>query len=38
VAYAYAVSNATDISVHYDIEARGPLLNQSAAVKAKWAF
>jgi T5SS/PEP-CTERM-associated repeat protein/autotransporter-associated beta strand protein len=38
VAYAYAVSNAADISVHYDIEARGPLLNQSAAVKAKWAF
>jgi T5SS/PEP-CTERM-associated repeat protein/autotransporter-associated beta strand protein len=38
VAYAYAVSNAADISVHYDIEARGPLLNQSAAVKASWAF
>jgi outer membrane autotransporter protein len=38
VAYAYAVSNAADISVHYVIEARGPLLNQSAGVKAKWAF
>lgn len=38
LAYSRTLANGTDISVHYDVQARGPLLNQSASLKATWMF
>lgn len=36
--YSRTLANGTDVSVHYDVQTRGPLLNQSASVKATWMF
>jgi T5SS/PEP-CTERM-associated repeat protein/autotransporter-associated beta strand protein len=38
LAYSRTLANGTDVSVHYDVQTRGPLLNQSASVKATWVF
>ena len=34
----HTLDNGTEISLRYDVESRSDFLNQSAAVKARWAF
>jgi autotransporter family porin len=38
VGYVHNTVGGTEISVRYDVEGRSDYLNQSASVKAKWAF
>lgn len=34
----HTLDNGTEISLRYDVESRSDFLNQSAALKARWAF
>lgn len=38
IAYVHNTVGGTEISVRYDVEGRSDYTNQSASVKAKWAF
>ena len=38
MAYVYNTTGGAEISVRYDVEGRSDYVNQSASVKAKWAF
>lgn len=38
IGYLYNTTGGTEISVRYDVEGRSDYLNQSASLKAKWAF
>ncbi|ABR90419.1 autotransporter [Janthinobacterium sp. Marseille] len=38
IGYTHRTGNGTEVSLRYDAESRSDYLNQSASVRAKWAF